>query len=374
MRGGGTGTLVVLCHDSFGGRGGIAAYNRHLLAGLADLPWVERVVCLPRRAPVEPLGPLPPKLDLRLDAARSGAAYLPALAAAALSTRRLRGVVCGHLFLLPAAAALARLRRVPLALVLHGIEAWQPTGRAAVDRLAGRVDLALPVSRVTAERFRAWSGLPEDRFTVVPNCIEPAAFAPGAPDPALQARYGLAGARLVLTLGRMDARERDKGFDELLEVWPGLAAGHPDLRLMLAGDGDDRPRLEAKAATMSLPAPALFPGYLPEAEKADHLRLADVFALCGRQEGFGIVLLEALACGIPCVASTRDASKEALLDGAMGELADPDDPDSLTGALERALARPKGEVPAELAAFDVSAYRARLAAALEGWLAGGPQA
>ncbi len=67
---------------------------------------------------------------------------------------------------------------------------------------------------------------------------------------------------------------------------------------------------------------------IEEAEKADYLRLADVFALPGRGEGFGIVYLEALACGVPAVGSQLDGSREALRGGELGELADPTDPAS----------------------------------------------
>ena len=96
---------------------------------------------------------------------------------------------------------------------------------------------------------------------------------------------------------------------------PALAADVPDVAYLIAGDGDDRARLEKKAAALGVADRVVFAGYVPEEEKADHYRLADAFVMPGRGEGFGIVYLEALACGVPVVASSLDASREAVRDG-----------------------------------------------------------
>ena len=77
-------------------------------------------------------------------------------------------------------------------------------------------------------------------------------------------------------------------------------------------------RLERKAASLGLKGNVVFAGRVSEAEKADHYRLADVFVMPGRQEGFGFVFLEAMACGIPVVASSVDGSREAVLNGELG--------------------------------------------------------
>src|SRR5262249_19742155 len=103
----------------------------------------------------------------------------------------------------------------------------------------------------------------------------------------------------------------------------------------------------------------VFAGRVPEAEKADHYRLADVFVMPGRQEGFGFVFLEAMASGIPVVASNLDGSREAVLYGQLGELADPDDRQALKAAIRRALRRPR-QIPDGLAFFSYENFRKRL--------------
>ena len=148
-------------------------------------------------------------------------------------------------------------------------------------------------------------------------------------------------------------------MDELIDLLPRLLDEQPDLCLLIAGEGDDRLRLESKVLAAGLQAAVRFTGRVPEVEKADHYRLCDVFSMVGRQEGFGFVFLEAMACGIPVVASLRDGSREAVRDGAMGQLADPDDPDSLQSAILTALRQPRG-IPEGLDFFAFPQFCARL--------------
>src|SRR5439155_2587042 len=115
----------------------------------------------------------------------------------------------------------------------------------------------------------------------------------------------------------------------------------PDLLYLIAGDGDDRARLQSKAASLGLDHHVVFTGYIAEEQKADHYRFADAFVMPGRGEGFGIVYLEAMACGIPVVASKADASREAVLDGQLGVLADPSKPQEIRAAIKEALSRPR---------------------------------
>ena len=100
----------------------------------------------------------------------------------------------------------------------------------------------------------------------------------------------------------------------------------PNIAYLIVGDGDDRQRLEAKARSRGIDDRVVFAGFIPEAEKADHYRLADAFVMPGRGEGFGFVFLEALACGIPVVGSRLDGSREALAPGGVGDPGGPGSP------------------------------------------------
>lgn len=352
--------LLVLLTDAFGGRGGIAKFNRDLLTTLCAHPATDEVVALPRLMPEEP-GPLPERLTYGAEAVDGQATYVRA------TLRRLRsgrfdGVVCGHLNLLPLAALAARWTRAPLLLVVHGIEAWAPPPRGPMGWLTRRalrhVGAFAAVSDTTRRRFAAWTGLDPALGVVVPNCIDADAFGEGDRRADLLARYGLAGKTVLMTLGRLSAAERYKGFDEVMEALPALTEDVPDLAYLICGDGDDRPRLEQKAADLGVADRVVFAGYVPEDEKADHYRLADAFVMPGRGEGFGIVYLEALACGVPVVASRLDASHEAVRGGLLGEVVDPRDPADLRRGIVRALASDPG-VPAGLSYFSFEQFQAR---------------
>jgi glycosyltransferase involved in cell wall biosynthesis len=282
-------------------------------------------------------------------------------------------VVSGHLRLLPAAAAAARLRRARLWLTVHGIDAWEPVSRILDSRLLRWTDRVLSVSRLTQARVEAWSGLDADRFRLLPNCVDLDVFTPGPRDPHLASRYGIAAdATVIMTLARLAGAERYKGVDEVLEALPEIARNRPRLAYLVVGEGPDRTRLEAKAAALGVASRTIFAGRIPEEEKAAHYRLADAFVMPGRGEGFGIVFLEAMACGVPAVGSLVDGSREALRDGALGILVDPGDRAGIVAGILAALDRAKG-VPPGLAYFSKPRFIERVHALLDEAMAGGAE-
>jgi phosphatidyl-myo-inositol dimannoside synthase len=221
------------------------------------------------------------------------------------------------------------------------------------------MDGVIAVSATTLRRFESWAG-PRSLSFVLPNTVSLDRFRPGPPDASLQERYGLAGRTVLMTLARLDANERYKGIDETLRVLSRLAEAVPDVAYLVVGDGSDRGRLEGEARRLRVADRVVFAGRIAEETKADHYRLADAFVMPGRGEGFGIVYLEALACGIPVVGSTLDASRDALLDGKLGALVDPDDPADLIRGIRSALERPKGEVSPLLSEFSEERFARRV--------------
>jgi glycosyltransferase involved in cell wall biosynthesis len=208
-----------------------------------------------------------------------------------------------------------------------------------------------------------WAKLPDSAYTLLPNAIHLDRYGIAPKCQELIARYGLHDRKVILTLARLPGAERYKGVDEVLDAMPALLADEPTLTYLIAGDGDDRGRLEAKARDLRIDDRVVFTGFVREDEKADHFRLADVFAMPGRGEGFGFVFLEALACGVPVVGSAVDGSREALRDGVLGELANPSDPTSVSNSIRRALDKPIA-IPAGLEYFAWPAFAARLQAAV----------
>jgi glycosyltransferase involved in cell wall biosynthesis len=157
----------------------------------------------------------------------------------------------------------------------------------------------------------------------------------------------------------VDSREAYKGLDQVLEVLPRLVDKFPRLVYLIAGSGSDVARLQRKTDVLKLNHRVIFAGTINETEKVDYYNLADAFVMPGRGEGFGVVYLEAMACGIPVVGSSLDGSKEALLAGKLGLVVNPDDVESLSDGIVQALMRGKG-VPDGLKYFSPHSFKDRL--------------
>jgi phosphatidylinositol alpha-1,6-mannosyltransferase len=334
--------ILLLATDAWGGHGGIALFNREFAAALDghELTVVPRVI----RGTVSDV---PAHVRFIEEAARGKLAYLRT--SMQMRLERFDLVVCGHMNLLPVAFG------NPL-LVVHGIEAWSPRKRS-IERCRA----VLSVSELTRERLLAWSHY-AGPVHVVPNAVhlEQYGIAPRRAD--LIERYGLAGKRVLLTVGRLDARERSKGFDEVLEALPSLP---DDVVSMIAGGGDDFPRLQAKAVSLGLANRVIFTGLFNESDKRDLYNLADVYVMPSRGEGFGFVFLEAMACGVPVIGSSVDGGREALRDGALGTLVDPDNRDELIAAILEALNNGERRVPPGLEYFSFAHFAERVNAVIE---------
>lgn len=346
--------ILALVTDAWGAGGGIAQFNRDWIdAACAAGAAVDVLAYGEARADA---GPLP--AGARLLGARLGRAAFTVAAWRAAAARPAL-VFCGHLHLAPVAALAARRAVAPWWLQLHGIEAWPRPDRLR-HAAAARAGLVVAVSRCTRGRALAWWDGDPWRARVLPNTVDPI-FAPGARDAALAARLGLDAGPVLLTVGRLAAGEAYKGHDRILRALPTLVARWPGLRYAIAGDGDDRPRLEALARQLGVAARVRFLGAVAHADLPALYRLADAFAMPSTGEGFGIAFLEAMASGVPALGLAGDGSADALGDGGLG-LVVPEA--SLADGLARLLegAAPQGAVLADAvqARFGRAAHAARV--------------
>jgi phosphatidyl-myo-inositol dimannoside synthase len=216
--------------------------------------------------------------------------------------------------------------------------------------------------------------------TVVPPGVDPERFQPLDSEQVAKARARFdlpADGRVVVSLSRLVPR---KGMDVLIEAAARLAAERPDLVVAIGGSGRDRRRLERLVARTGAPVRLL--GRVPDDDLPDLYGCADVYAMLCRnrwggleQEGFGIVFLEAAACGVPQVAGASGGAAEAVVDGGTGLVVDtPRDPAAVARALAVLVDDPerraamgaagRRRVEDELA-YDVLAWR--LAEVLARW-------
>ncbi len=226
--------------------------------------------------------------------------------------------------------------RSPYLLTLYGIEIWRPLDPFR-QRAIHQANVRCAISRAALDRAAPFLPVPCDEVDLLPLALEeraPAgsAHSAGSPDSTgsaerdARSRAARAGEGFVLIVGRMGSTERYKGHDELLEALPAVARAVPGARLVIAGGGDDRPRLEARAAEIGVAGRTHFTGFVSEAALAELYRRAAVFAMPSRGEGFGLVYLEAMRAGLPVVALDGTAAAEIVVPGETGLLVPPDDP------------------------------------------------
>jgi phosphatidyl-myo-inositol dimannoside synthase len=354
--------VLMLLHDAYGRHGGLARNNRDVIGALAEDPRIETIIAVPRITGQDD-EPRPAKLDWRTTAGEGLRAYLAETLRASRALP-VALIICAHIRLLPAAFLAGMLTGAPVWVFIYGIDAWERPKNPLLAALARRAGLVISISKVTIERFQRWAAMPEDRLRLLPCSVDLDRFRPGQADPALLARYGLAGKRALFTLGRLVSRERAKGMDEVMEAMPRLLQEFPNLVYLIGGDGPDRGRLESKARALGLAERVIFTGRLSEEEKLAHFHLADAYVMPSRGEGMGIVLLEAMAAGIPAMGSAKDGSREALLDGKLGLLVDPDDIQSVTAGIRAVLSRPRAR-PDGLDYFSVENFRRRMSNLLD---------
>ena len=213
-------------------------------------------------------------------------------------------------------------------------------------------------SPYTTAEMRAF-GLAVERVVELPLGVDREIFHPGPPDADLVSRYGLQERLVILTVGRLVER---KGVDRMLQALAAVADELPPWRYLVVSDGPYRPALEQMSRRLGLTDHVTFTGFVDDAELPRLYRTADIFAMPNREvvdpgqgslsvEGFGVVFLEAAACGKPVIAGRSGGAVHAVDDGQTGLLVDGDDVADVEAAL-RTLADPARRAAMGAAGID----------------------
>jgi phosphatidyl-myo-inositol dimannoside synthase len=259
----------------------------------------------------------------------------------------------------------AWLRR-PYSVFVHGWEVREEAMNRARVRVLRNAAARLANSRHTARNAVAAS--PD--IGIVSIC--PLALLPDPPSGRVDAAVvRRAGSSFALLVGRMNADERFKGHDALLEAWPAVRGAAADARLVVVGGGDDVERLRQKAAALGLSNAIHFAGLVSDATLAELRRRAAFFVMPSTNEGFGLVYLEAMRDGLACIGCSGDAAAEIIIDGVTGLLVPPDSTHALAAAvarlfLEPELARSLGAAgrAREARDYTLARFQARVTSAL----------
>ena len=239
------------------------------------------------------------------------------------------------------ASAIAAALDIPLLVTFHGHDiATVPRTPEAAERRRrsiSQVHHAIAVSDFIAHRLRE-SGCPPEKITVHRIGVDTGIFSPGAPMPA---------AARVLFVGRLVPK---KGLAHLLRAFPVVQQRHPAAELIIIGDGPLRESMEHLAQQLSVNA--AFLGVQTPAQVLEHMRTAALLAApsvvtaSGDAEGLPITIMEALACGLPVVASPSGGSAEGVRHGSTGFIVPPADEAALGTAIADILA--DGELRARM--------------------------
>jgi len=247
---------------------------------------------------------------------------------AAIVTGRTAGtILVWHLHLLKLVPFL-RHSRSRVILFLHGIEAW--VEHSGITRLLLKhVDLFLTNSEHTWSRFveanATFRGAPH---ITVPLGLGSRSTTPTPVAPTVPA---------ALMIGRLDKREDYKGHRQMIQAWPLLLERIHDAKLWIIGDGNFRPELERLAARPGLKGSIRFLGQVPDVQKQQLIAQSRCLAVPSKGEGFGLVYLEAMRLGRPCLVSDVDAGREVVNPPEAGLAVNPDDPRQTADALHHLL-------------------------------------
>lgn len=244
-------------------------------------------------------------------------------------------VYCGHINLAPMVGKLCRTFKIPYTVLTYGKEVWDtlPTKDQKALAAAERV---WTISRYSRDLACQANSIPADKFDMLPCVVDGTVFAPGSPPAELIERYQLQGSRVLTTVARLWKGDIYKGVDVTIRALPTLTNAFPNVKYVVIGRGDDQPRLAQLAADLGVANQVIFAGFVPDEALIDHYRLADVYVMPSK-EGFGIVYLEAMACGIPVIAGDDDGSADPLQDGRVGWQVPHRDPEKVAIACIEAL-------------------------------------
>ena len=277
-------------------------------------------------------------------------------------------VILSHINLLPVGWLIRKLSPgTKLILLAHGIEIWYPLNRYK-KRMLRVCDKVIAVSNYTRDQVSEVHGVPGSKISVLNNCLDPFLPLPSEhkKDKELLRKYGFSESDTILmSLTRLASRERYKGYDKVIEAIASMGESYPGIKYIIAGRYDSREKafVEDLVKKLGMENRVVIPGFIPEEELKAHFAMSDVYVMPSRKEGFGIVFIEAMYYGLPVIAGNIDGSVDALLNGKLGQLVDPDSVEEIKEAIANIIEDNSSLTPSRkllTGSFGYEAYKRKL--------------
>lgn len=327
--------ILLMTPQCYPGPGGVPVYMRRLREVLNEYSFSRgaTVHCLSLNDADEnlPAHARPVNATMFLGCGGSKVQFVARATKLALCYRYDLAIV-GLLGMAPAAYWLKLARLITsYTVVLHGLEAWvtAPT----IMRVAARnAQAIISTTNYTAAQFSENNGTDPGKSRVIPLCIaesKAAILARSHPVSRSGPEFTL------LSVARLESSERQKGIDTIIEAMPRIMSAIPQARFLVAGGGDDRSRLEALIQKFGVANSVKLLGVVEDSVLQQLYRQCDVMVLPSQQEGFGIVFLEAMSYGKPCIGAAHGGVPEVIIDGITGYLVSFGDSDAVARCVVR---------------------------------------
>ncbi len=247
-----------------------------------------------------------------------------------LLQKRPQQVFCGHIKLAGLIQILCQPLSISYTVLTYGKEVWEPLNNTERRALAS-ASAIWTISRYSRDRACAANGIDPKKVQMLPCAIDGEKFTPGEKALELIEKYGLNNAKVLMTVARLWSGDIYKGVDVTIRALPHIIQVFPEVKYLVIGRGDDQPRLAQLAKDLGVSNPVIFAGFVPTEALMLHYRLANAYIMPS-QEGFGIVYLEAMACGVPVLSGDDDGSADPLQDGKLGWRVQHRNPDAVAAA------------------------------------------
>lgn len=279
-------------------------------------------------------------------------------------------VISTHVNYATACYVLKLIAGIPYWVVAHGLEVWDIENKMTKLALQ-KADKVISVSNYTRQRLLREIQIDADKIVLLPNTFDANQFEIKPKPTHLLKRYNLKDEQpVILTVTRLGRMAKYKGYDQIIHALVKVRSQIPNVHFLLVGKGDDLPRIQTLVNSLNLQDCITIAGFVPDEELCAHYNLCDVFAMPSKGEGFGIVYLEALACGKPVLAGNQDGSIDPLAEGKLGCLVDPDNVEEIADNLIQILQgdcsnpviyQPEYLQQKTIEAYEFSQFRANLA-------------